>query len=370
MRRSNSLALGTLVVLVFLTGCATLAAPDQTNTPQKIVSASSAPHIDGSLPRPLLRSGDEPWGALSGLAGDPSDSNLLFAVPDNSFANQVYRIELSLEGESLIGKVDVEITLKGQRNALDPEGLVVDTSIDKPDCAGFWIASEGNAKFGSKRYRQNLLVQVDCTGQVLQEIALPPNVDSPTGGLISVQGFEGVSVSSDGNFLLAVIKTQYLADVERSGGTFYTRIARYSLETGQWDFFLYSLKPEKGGNIDVGLSDILNVGADCYLVIEQEKMPDGGGRIQRVYKFSLDGTQPTDETFLVSPDIELTNKTVSKTLLVDLGGDYLPTENVEGLAIAADGALWAAVDTKTRDAQQAIIRHRKLTTIAGGSFCS
>ena len=64
------------------------------------------------------------------MAGDPSDSNILFAVPDNLFPNQVYRIELGLEGESHIGNVRVEITVKGQRDTLDPEGLTGDQKVD------------------------------------------------------------------------------------------------------------------------------------------------------------------------------------------------------------------------------------------------
>ena len=371
MRRANPLALSTLVVFVFLTGCETLAAPDQINSFEKIGSEASATEIKGSPQRPLLRGGDGPWGALSGLAGDPSDSNVLFAVPDNSFPNQVYRIELGLEGESLIGRVTSEIILSGQNKKLDPEGLAVDTSIAVPACPGFWIASEGNAKFGSEKYRQNLLVQVDCTGQVLQEVALPPSVDSPNGGLISRQGFEGVAVSSDGKLLIAVIKTQYPSDDEGSGGTLYTRIARYSLETGRWDFFLYPLKPKNPGIVDVGLSGILNAGADCYLVVEREKMSDGDRKkIKRVYKFKLDGTQPIDETFLLVPDTDLRHKTISKTLLVGVVGDYLLSENVEGLALAADGVLWAAVDKNAQNVSRAIIRHGYLSDMAGGSSCS
>ena len=176
---------------------------------------------------------------MSGLAGDPTDSNVLFAVPDNEFPNQVYRIELISDGEVVTGKITREAIVQGQSKKLDPEGLAADTSIDASSCPGFWVASEGNAKFGSPKYRPNLLVQLDCKGQVLQEIPLPPLVDSPTGGLISRQGFEGVAVSSDGKFLLAAIKSQYADEDPGNDGTFYTRIARYNLETGQWDFFLY-----------------------------------------------------------------------------------------------------------------------------------
>lgn len=369
-RWTTSLALSAFVVVVLLAGCETLAAPDQINSFEKIGSEASATEITSSPQRPLLRGEDGPWGALSGLAGDPSDSNVLFAVPDKLFANQVYRIELSTDKESPIGKVTSEIILSGQKKKLDPEGLAVDTSIAVPACPGFWIASEGNAKFGSEKYRQNLLVQVDCAGQVVQEVALPPSVDSPSGGLISEQGFEGVTVSSDGKFLLAVIKTPYTSDDEGSGGTLYTRIARYGLETGRWDFFLYPLKPKNPGILDVGLSGILNAGADCYLVVERDEVSDSDRKIKRLYKFQLDGVQPIDETLLLGPDTDLSHKTISKTLLVGVGGDYLPSEKVEGLALAADGVLWAAVDTDAQNAQSAIIRHGNLSEIAGGSSCS
>ncbi len=369
-RWTTCLALSAFVVAVLLAGCETLAAPDQVSFSEIDGPGASATEIENSAQRPRLKSEDGPWGALSGLAGDPSDSNVLFAVPDKTFPNQVYRIELSLDEGSLIGSVTREITIKGQRNNLDPEGVAIDTSIAASDCPGFWIASEGNAKFDLENYRQNLLAQVDCTGQVLQEIALPTTVDSPHGGLVSRQGFEGVAVSSDGEFLLALIKTRYPTDGEGSGGMLYTRIARFSLETRQWDFFLYPLKPEDPDIIDVGLSSILNAGADCYLVMERDKLFEGEKKVKRVYGFKLDGVQPVDEKFLVRVDADLSPKTLSKTLLVGVEGDYLPTEIAEGLALAADGALWAAVDTDSQSVQHAIIRHGNLSDIAGGSPCS
>ena len=332
----------------------------------------SSSEIKDSLEKPPLVGSIGSWGGLSGLAGHLTDSNVLFAVPDNAFPNQIYRIELTSDGEVMTGKITREAFVQGQSGSLDPEGLAVDTSIDASSCAGFWVASEGNAKFGSPKYRPNLLVQLDCNGQVLQEISLPPIVDSPTGGLISRQGIEGVAVSSDGRFLLATIKSQYTLEDEGNGGTLYTRIARHSLETGQWDFFLYPITATHFGSRDQGgLADIMNAGDDCYLALEREKLSDEYKlKRVRVYKFRLDGTQAVAEDFVVTPNADLSGKTISKTLLTGVVGDYHPTDNVEAITLTADGALWSIIDNDAQEMQSPIIRHGNLSEIAGWSSCS
>jgi len=361
MRWTTLLVVGISLLFSLLAGCEAATPTGQINPFQRV-----------GVARPPLVGSIGPWGALSGLAGDLTDGNVLFAVPDNEFPNQVYRIELTSDGEVMTGNITREAIVQGQGKKLDPEGLAADTSIDASSCAGFWVASEGNAKFGSPKYRANLLVQLDCNGQVLQEIPLPPVVDSPTGGFISRQGIEGVAVSSDGRFLLAAIKSQYADEDQGNGGTLYTRIARYNLETGQWDFFLY---PITAANIDSrdqgGLADIMNAGDDCYLALEREKLSDGY-KLKRVrlYKFTLDGTQAVAEDFVVTPNADLSGKTISKILLTGVVGDYHPTDNVEAITLTADGALWSIIDNDAEEMQSPIIRHGNLSEIAGGSSCS
>ena len=327
--------------------------------------------IKDSRQKPLLRGSVGPWGALSGLAGDLTDSDVLFAVPDNAFSNQVYRIELTSDGEVMTGKITRGAVVRGQSKKLDPEGLTPDTSIDAPSCAGFWVASEGNARFVSPKYRPNLLVQLDCHGQVLQEVSLPPIVDSPTGGLISQQGFEGVAVSSDGRFLLAAIKSQYADEDEANSGSLYTRIARYNLENGQWDFFLYPLPVNRFDNREPGgLADIVNAGDDCFLALEREVLSDEFKlRRVRLYKFKLDDTQAVAEDFVVTPKTDLSGKTISKTLLTGVVGDYHPTDNVEAITLTADGGLWSIIDDDAQELRRPVIRHGNLRSMAGGSSC-
>ena len=332
----------------------------------------SSSETKDSPQKPLLSGSIGPWGALSGLAGDLTDSNVLLAVPDKEFPNQVYRIELISDGEVVTGKITRETFVQGQSKMLDPEGLAADTSIDASSCAGFWVASEGNAKFGSTKYRPNLLVQLDCHGQVLQEIPLPPIVDSPAGGMISKQGFEGVAVSSDGRFLLAAIKSQYTDEGKGNGGTLYTRIARYNLETGQWNFFLYPIAAAHFADQDPGgLADIMNAGDDCYLALERESLSDEFKlRWVRLYKFELDGTQAVAEDFVVTPNTDLSGKVISKTLLTGVVGDYHPKDNAEAITLAADGGLWCIIDDDAKELRRPVIGHGILSEIAGGSSCS
>ena len=181
----------------------------------------------------------------------------------------------------------------------------------------------------------------------------------------------GVTVSSDGRFLLAAIKSQYANEDQGNGGILYTRIARYNLETGQWDFFLYPITATYFDNRDQGgLADIVNVGDDCYLALEREKLSDEFKlKRVRIYGFKLDDTQAVAEDFFVTPDADLSGKTISKTLLTGVVGDFHPTDNVEAITLTADGALWSVIDNDTEELERPVIRHGDLRSMAGGSSC-
>ena len=119
------------------------------------------------------------------------------------------------------------------------------------------------------------------------------------------------------------------------------------------------------------MADIMNAGDDCYLALEREKLSDKYKlKRVRIYKFKLDGTQAVAGDFVVTPNADLSGKTISKTLLTGVVGDYHPTDNVEAITLTADGALWSSIDNDAQEMQSPIIRHGYLLEIAGGSSCS
>lgn len=297
--------------------------------------------------RPLLVSPglDHPWAALSGLAADLRNENVLYAVPDSALVSSIFRIDL-LGPAALIRSV-APVMREDKQAAYDLEGIALDTSIEaRHGGRGFWLAAEGNARFGASNYLPNLLVQVDSSGRVRREIRLPDDIDPPaapasTDGKIQQWGFEGVAVSSSGRHLLAAIQRE-LAGEEAVGGRLHTRIARYDLRRDVWEFFLYPLEVATVEDGWVGLSEIINLGGDRYAVIERDNQLGGAAAIKQVYSFSLSGVKPFSGAVTAGSDLR--RSVIRKKLMADLLEEFTPFEKIEGLAVTREGRLWAVLD--------------------------
>lgn len=308
---------------------------------------------EGDPDAPTVRSAsvEVPWAALSGLTASLSDANLLYAVPDNAMPTEIYMIQTGDDVAELESMGPV--TLDGSPVQYDLEGIAVDTSVDAPENnAGFWLASEGNADFGTEDYTANLLIQVDGSGAVLQEIILPADVDSPGGGLIRSNGYEGVTISDDGAYLLAAIQRQYTDD-EQVGGVWHARIARYDLANATWEFFLYPLDAAPNEDAWVGLSEITNLGGDVYAVIERDNQIGGAAQVKKVYAFSLDGLSSYEG--LVTADADVSGSVIQKTEIFDVLDEFTPYEKVEGLTVAANGDVWAVLDNDGGEVESVLV---------------
>lgn len=299
----------------------------------------------GTDSRPLLQSDGVrvPWSAVSGLAGDRRDRKVIWAVPDSALPSEIYKIDLRSRPARVTAPYDV--TKGGVQQSYDLEGIVVDRSIRAPRRdAGFWLAQEGNAAFGQPGYRPNLLIQVDARGRVLDEVPLPAGIDSPAGGVIRGNGFEGLTLSHDGRYVLAAVQRQFTGE-PAVGGRLHTRIARYDLTTGTWDFFLYPLDgPVNEGW--VGLSEIVTLGPDRYAVIERDQQVGGAAQVKRLYEFGLAGLTPTDGTPLAAgtQPADVAGKVVQKLLYRDVVEEFGPFEKLEGLTVTRDRQVWGNID--------------------------
>lgn len=313
-----------------------------------IFKGISGPFVPDAT-RPQLRSSglDNPFGAISGLAPDLSRARVIYAVPDNALVSSVFRIEV--KGPAAEISVLFPVTLNGVQAKYDLEGIAVDTSIEAPANRGFWLASEGNAQFGAPTYAPNLLVEIDGTGAVLQEIRLPPAIDPPgaivppdtTDGKIGSNGFEGVTLSSNGRFLLGCIQREFSKE-PAVGGRLHARIARFDLMNDAWEFFLYPLETTAVPGDFMSLSEIINLGRDRYAVIERDKGVGSLAKIKRVYAFTLEGVAPFSG--VVTAGADLSGQVIEKTLLFDVLQDFAPYEKVEGLAFTRERKLWVALD--------------------------
>jgi hypothetical protein len=312
-------------------------------------------HPDADRPTVLSQGVDQPWGALSGLAASPDNPNLLFAVPDNALPSSIYDISID-SGFARIGE-RVPVTRDGVQVLLDLEGITIDTSNVRPiKGAGFWLVSEGNAST-----TRNALLQVNSAGEILREVVLPADVDTP-GGRVTSNGFEGVTVSGDGRYLLVAVQRPFSGETLARTGlpVLYTRIARYDLELEKWEAFFY---PLESSTFTIGLSEIVLAGTttdgvDVYAVIERDNQLAANGQIKRVYTFTLGGLVPEDIATPVSASA-IVGSTIAKTLLRDVQPQFAPYEKVEGLAVSWTGDLWVALDNDGGEFETRLVRYSK-----------
>jgi hypothetical protein len=277
-------------------------------------------------------------------------------VPDNALPTSIYSIHV---GDSFARIRDrMPVTRAGTPVLFDLEGIAVDTSIERPrKSGGFWLASEGNASV-----TRNTLIQVDGKGEILREIFLPADVDAP-GGRVTSNGFEGVTVSSDGRYLLVAVQRPYSGETIAATGlpALHTRIARYDLELEKWEAFFY---PLESSTFTIGLSEIVVAGTtrkgqDVYAVIERDNQLAVNGQIKRVYTFTLEGLVPEDIATPVSA-ASIAGSTVSKRLLRDVQPQFTPYEKVEGLAVTWGGDLWVVLDNDGGEFESRLVRYRQL----------
>ena len=271
------------------------------------------------------------WVALSGLAGDPDDEDLLYAVSDSFLAEGfIYTIDTSSHPAMIVDKLQVS----GASASLDLEGIAVG-----PD-GHFWLGSEGNA--GS---RPNLVLKVDVTGAVVAEFELPADlVDNRRSN-----GIEGIAVTGEPGEETVYVAIQRAWPDEGDTDEVNTKIGRLDFESGSWDFVHYPLEPEGNGDW-IGLSELTLLPDGSFAVVERDKGwgPTYGfvAELKAVYGVDLEAAdfRPYEDG---EPNGGLV--TIGKTLLRDMLPDLaavsiFTAEKLEGLAVAADGQVYAVTD--------------------------
>jgi len=204
---------------------------------------------EGAARYPMLTSagGAAPigWGALSGLAVDPSDPVRLFAVSDSVYeqAPTIYTIDMSVTPARI---TDAMVVTRQGRPAqkLDLEGIVADGE------GGFWLANEGR----TDRLVPHAILHVDAEGEIDREIAFPPE-------LLAVEtrfGAEGIALIGDTLWL--AMQRPWADDPEKT-----VKLVSYNLETEEWGAVRYQTAAPTGDGW-VGLSEIAEHGDHVYLV--------------------------------------------------------------------------------------------------------
>lgn len=264
------------------------------------------------------------WGALSGLAANPADPHILYAIPDSFYAeSRIYTLDVSNRPAQIVGQR--VLRKNGEPINYDLEGIAVAAD------GGFWLASEGHPE----RAMKNLLIRTRADGTVMREITLPDAVDAQAKRF----GFEGVAAVGSGADERVYVAFQREWNDDPKG---MVRIGVYTPANGGWGFLHYPLDaPESLAGGWVGLSEIAAISDDEFLVIERDNKGGPDAAIKRIYAFSVDGLTPA-AAGQAAPVVE---KRLVRDLLPTLAGTGGWTlDKLEGLTVASDGQIYAITD--------------------------
>lgn len=280
---------------------------------------------------PMLQSVDVngapiPWVAISGMVGDNSDADIVYAVSDSFLAEGfIYQIDVSSKPAKIVDRIQVT----GATESLDLEGIAMG-----PD-GNFWLGSEGNT--GS---RPNLVLKVAADGSVLNQIELPADlVDERRGN-----GIEGIAVTGDAGEEIVYVAIQRAWPDEGDIDQVNTKIGRYDVATGDWTFVHYPLEAEGNGGW-IGLSELTLLPNGSFAVVERDK---GWGtstgpvaELKAIYGIDLASAdfRPYGQPLV----------TIEKTLLRDALPDLekasiWTAEKLEGMAVTSDGKFFISTD--------------------------
>ena len=287
---------------------------------------------------PQIESGNDanglpiPWVAMSGLSGDPSDPDTLWAVSDSFLAQAwLYRIDVSVSPAVIreriaIGGVDV---LNQELGDYDLEGVAA-----RPE-GGFWFGSEGRTNTGSSR--PNLIIRTDGSGPIVNSVPLPPSLVAEA----TSSGIEGVAVTGteDGGdeVVWVAIQREWTDDPAGTG-----QIGRYDVASSTWTFAHYPLDAvESPAGGWVGLSEITALADGTMAIVERDNQLGQEARIKRIY-----GIDPSSVTFKAhGQPLETLSKTLLRNAYPDLDAASISVpDKLEGLGVAADGAVYAVTD--------------------------
>ncbi|WP_246191429.1 esterase-like activity of phytase family protein [Aureimonas leprariae] len=266
------------------------------------------------------------WGALSGLAVDPSDENRLHAVSDSFYgkAPTIFTIDASAKPARITDAITV--TDEGKPAAkLDLEGIANDGE------GGFWLASEGDPK----KEVPHRILHVDAKGAITETVDFPK-------ALLESQtrfGAEGIAMAPDGKLWIAV-QLPWKDDAKNR-----TKLLAYDPKTKDWGAVGYPLETAAGEGGWVGLSEIAIHGDHAYL-IERDNRIGQAAKLKQITRVALSELKPAP----LGSELPVVRKEVVRDLLPDLRstGGYV-VDKIEGLAIAPSGKAYVATDNDGTD---------------------
>ena len=262
------------------------------------------------------------WGALSGLAADPVQPGILYAVSDyfHNMQPTIFTINAN-ETPARITQT-TRVTRMGENAQLvDLEGVTADGE------GGFWLASEGR----NDRLVPHALYHVDADGEIVEQIPFPPEL------LAHETRYGAEGVTKIGNTLWLAIQQPWGDDPKNT-----VKLVAYSLDNQTWGAVRYPTEPTDpdGSQGWVGLSEISAHG-DYVYIIERDNQIGQAARIKKLYRVPVAELVPAP----LGSELPVVTKEEVHDFLPDLqatGGYVL--DKLEGFAIDARGNGFAVTD--------------------------
>lgn len=263
------------------------------------------------------------WGALSGLAADPTIAGKLYAVSDSFYANQpsIFTIDATKAPAVITGKT---LVTRGGNAAqkLDLEGIAADGE------GGFWLANEGD----SGKLVPHAILHVDKDGKIDKEIGFPE-------ALLVGQtrfGSEGITLvgSGDDQTLVVAIQREWKDDPKGQ-----TKLVAYNPAKKEWTAARYPLEaaPEGGW---VGLSEITAHDGKLYVIERDNQIGDKAG-LKSIFAVDIASFKPVT----LDGELPLLTKTLVRDLLPDLkSSNGYVVDKVEGFTFDAAGDAYVVTD--------------------------
>ncbi len=263
------------------------------------------------------------WGALSGLAADPTEAGKLYAVSDSVYGSMpmIYTIDATQTPAKITS--GLLVTRGGDAaQKLDLEGVAVDGK------GGFWLASEGR----SDRLIPHAIYNVNDKGEIKKEIALPAE-------LLANEirfGFEGITVAGD--WLWMAVQREWKDDPKGM-----VKLLAYNTAEEKWGAVHYPLDALAEGTAEtawMGLSEI-TVHGDWVYIVERDNQVGAAAATKKIYRVKAADMVPAE----LGGALPVMTKELVRDLMPDLAvlNGYM-AEKVEGFAIDAAGTGWVVTD--------------------------
>ncbi|MEM8540726.1 MAG: esterase-like activity of phytase family protein [Pseudomonadota bacterium] len=258
------------------------------------------------------------WGALSGLAADPEQAGILYAVNDSFYAMQptIFTIDTN-QTPAQITKAK-RVTRNGvNAQLMDMEGITSDGEN------GFWIASEGR----TDRLIPHALYHVNADGEIEEQVPFPAEL------LAVEKRFGSEGITKVGNTLWIAIQREWKDDPDGM-----VKLVSYDLETKTWGAVHYPLDAKGKGW--VGLSEI-SANANHAYIVERDNQIGEEAKIKKLYRVALAELVPGK----LGETLPVVTKEFVRDFLPDMSaGNGYVVDKIEGFAIDVEGQAFAVTD--------------------------